>query len=340
MQKERKCYLGIDVSKQWFDISLVVVTDNQKQEMLTRRFDNDSDGLKLMGKWLCDCQVPMNGNSLLVIENTGVYHRLIWEYCSLNNLPLHIGNAAQIKWSLGITRGKNDIIDSQRLCNYCYRHADELKATPVLDPVLIQLKDLITARNRLLSQINSIKIFLNELKLSNGKDVQKIMEQAHKAAMLGLAKSMEQVEEQISKIIQENQAIKHNYDLLRSVPGVGHLTAAYIICCTNNFVAKVKGKQLASYAGVVPFSNSSGTSIKGKNKVHKMANKELKRLLHLCALSAIRNCPEFKHYYDRKKEEGKHGMSILNAVRNKIALRAAAVISNQRKYVDNFKKAA
>jgi hypothetical protein len=33
-------------------------------------------------------------------------------------------------------------------------------------------------------------------------------------------------------------------------------------------------------------------------------------------------------------------MSILNAVRNKLVLRVAAVIKNQMIYVDNYKKAA
>jgi transposase len=340
MQTNTKCYVGIDVSKLWFDVSFISVINHLKQAMVTQRFDNTAVGLASMGKWLKSHDVPMNQDSLVVIENTGVYHRLIWQYCSTNNLPIHIGNAAQIKWSLGITRRKDDVTDSQRLCSYCYRHAEDLKTTPVLDPVFIQLKDLTTARSRLLSQTRSIEVFLKELKLSNSKELQKIMEQSHKAALNGLSKSLLQVEEQILKIVRQNEAINNNYKLLLTVPGIGHLTAVYIICCTNNFVSVINGKHLASYAGIVPFSHTSGSSIKGKNKVHKMANKDLKKLLHLCAMSAIRNYPEFKQYYERKKLEGKHAMSILNAVRNKIILRAVAVIKNQKIYVDNYKKVA
>lgn len=99
-------------------------------------------------------------------------------------------------------------------------------------------------------------------------------------------------------------------------------------------------KQLACYAGVVPFDHQSGTSIRGKHHVHRMANKELKKLLHLCALSCIKNYPEFKDYYDRKKKEGKHSMSVLNAIKNKLILRAFAVVKNERDYVDSYKKAA
>ncbi len=90
------------------------------------------------------------------------------------------------------------------------------------------------------------------------------------------------------------------------------------------------GKQLACYCGVVPFDYQSGISIKGKHPVHKMANKELKQLLHMGALMCIKNHPEFKAYYTRKKQEGKHPMSILNAIKNKLVLRAFAVVKNER----------
>ena len=71
-----------------------------------------------------------------------------------------------------------------------------------------------------------------------------------------------------------------------------------------------------------------------------MANKELKALLHMGARSAVQHKAEFKQYYKRKEKQGKHHLEILNAVKNKIVLRAVAVIKNQRKYVDNYATAA
>ncbi len=50
----------------------------------------------------------------------------------------------------------------------------------------------------------------------------------------------------------------------------------------------------------------------------------------MCSLSSIKNHPEFKDYYNRKKEEGKHAMSILNAIKNKLVLRAFAVVRNNK----------
>ncbi|MBB1285841.1 IS110 family transposase [Flavisolibacter sp. BT320] len=333
MVQHTKTFLGIDVSKPHFDVSVVKVVNHQKQPMLTERFSNTAAGLKAFHKWLVSLKVNFNEYSLLVIENTGMYHRLLWKYCSEHGLPIHIGNAAHIKWSFGIARGKNDKVDSQRLCSYALKHADELKATPVLDPVFLKLKDLLASRSKLLTQLNGILTYLKELKLSNPASVQTLMEKAHKAAIEGLKKSILEIEKQLKQLVQEDERIRRNYQLLVSVPGVGHVTALHIIRCTNNFALKVSGKQLGSYAGVVPFQHTSGISIKGRNRVHSMANKELKCMLHLCALIAVRYYPEFKHYYERKRAEGKHTMSVLNAVRNKIALRVVAVVNKQQPYV-------
>lgn len=340
MKKEVKFFMGMDVSKLWVDIAVMLVVAHCKQPMVNERFDNDAQGMKALHKWLKKLKVSFDENTLLVIENTGVYHRVVWEYCSTHDLPLYIGNAAHIKWSLGLVRGKNDKVDSQRLCSYAFKNADELKATPVLNPVFLKLKDMMTSRSRLLAQFNSIKVYLNELKLSNSKETQAVIEQAHKTAIEGIKQSIKYVEKQIQQIIKENQAIETNYKLLMSVPGIGHLTAVYIICCTNNFICKITGKQLCSYAGVAPFGNTSGTSIKGRGKVHKMANKELKKLLHMGAVSAITHYPEFRDYYDRKIKEGKHPQVVLNAIRSKIALRAVAVVNSKKVYVNNYKKAA
>ena len=336
----RKNYLGIDVSKPWFDVSLMVVIDHVKKPIVTERFDNNSAGLKLFKAWLKAASVTLDEKSLLVIENTGVYHRQLWIFCSKHNLPIHIGNAAHIKWSLGITRGKSDVIDSVRLCQYCCKQSDELKATPALNPVFMRLKDLMTSRTRLVTQLHSTRNYIKELQCGNDKLLMATLAKAHKAALEGIKKSILQIEELIDQIIQEDSVIYKNYLLIKSVPGIGHLTAIYIICCTNNFAAKVTGKQLASYAGVVPFEHSSGISIKGRNRVHKMANKDLKKMLHLCALTAIKYYPEFRQYFDRKKAEGKNGMLVLNAIRNKLVLRVVSVVNKQQPYVDNMKTAA
>jgi transposase len=340
MLETKKSFLGIDVSKPYFDVSLMQATNNTKTDIITERFDNTIEGIKRWHKWLKENKVSLDKQSLLVIENTGIYHRLLWAFCSKHNLPIYIGNAAHIKWSFGITRGKNDKIDSQRLCKYCYKQADELKTTAALNPVLLQLKDLLTTRTKLITHFNSTKTYLEELKTSGDKNTYMLLSKNCKAALAGIKESIKKIEASIKSIIENDAALQNNFKLIKTVPGIGDITAIYIICCTNNFAHKISGKQLASYAGVVPFEYTSGISVRGKNKVHKMANKDLKKLLHLCALSAIKYYPEFTNYYNRKKEEGKNGMVVLNAIRNKIILRVVAVVNNQKPYVNNYQIAS
>ena len=339
METTATFYVGIDVSKPYFDASIMQVIDHKKGELQTEQFPNSKEGLLLFQKWCKSAGAKKMQQLFVVIENTGLYHRPIWQFCSKQNIALHIGNAAQIKWSLGITRGKNDKIDSKRLCNYAFKNHDDLQATAALNPVFLQLKDLMTARTNLLCHYTATKSYLKELSPSNAKATQALLEQAHKAALEGLKKSIEKIEAAIAQIINEEASIKNNYNLIKTIPGIGHITAVYIICCTNNFAGKISGKQLASYAGVVPFEHTSGISVKGKNRVHKMANKDLKKLLHLCALAAIKYDTEMKAYYDRKKAEGKNGMLVLNAIRNKLILRVAAVVNNQTPFVSNYKHA-
>jgi len=332
-----KFFIGIDVSKPYFDVSLMGVISHVKQAIETARFENTAPGIKVFEKWLKSHSVSFDENSLVVIENTGIYHRLIWSFCSKKHLPIHIGNAAHIKWSFGIARGKNDKIDSIRLCNYAFKESDSLKATAPLDPVLLHLKDFISTRTKLLKQITGLRVSIKELGNVNEKPHQKLIEKTLKSAIDGIAKSIRNIETEIKKIIEVNQAFKNNYRLLVSIPGIGHITAIYLIGCTANFAGSPSGKQLACYAGVAPFEHSSGISIKGKTRIHRMANKELKKLLHLCALSAIQYNQELKTYYHRKKDEGKHSMAVLNAVRNKIILRVAAVVKSQMPFKNNYK---
>jgi len=239
MMKKQTCFfLGIDVSKLWFDISLMVVINYQKHQMITERFDNTNAGLALLKKWLKAHNVKFDNDTLLVIENTGIYHRLLWKFFSENNIPIHIGNAAHIKKSFGIARGKNDKIDSQRLCNYAYKNDDELKATSALNPVFLSLKDLITSRTRLKAQLGANRAYLKELKNINDEATQKMKEKVYKMAITGLEKSIDEIEKQITLIIKSDKSINNNYNFLLSVPGIALLQQ--LIFCAAPIILPVR----------------------------------------------------------------------------------------------------
>lgn len=335
----QKNYLGIDVSKLNFDVSLIVAINGRKQAVVISKFDNSTCGLKKFKTWLDEHQVSFDQNSLLVIENTGIYHRPIWNFCSTHLLPIYIGNAADLKWSFGIARSKNDKVDSMRLCEYAYRNYEDIKPVTGLNKALITLKDLLSNRSKLLRQKNAIRQTLNELKVGNDKATQQLMQKLNKDALSGLKKSIKLIETEMLRMVTQDQSVLANYQRMLSVPGVGKITAIFIICCTSNFAIKVTGKQLANYAGVVPHEHKSGTSVKGRNRVHFMANKELKSILTMGALSAINTYPEFRDYYDRKMSEGKKHLQTLNAIKNKILLRVAAVVNQQKLYENKYQAA-
>ncbi|MFC2138345.1 transposase [Bacteroidota bacterium] len=148
------------------------------------------------------------------------------------------------------------------------------------------------------------------------------------------------VEKQIDNIIQSLPEWNHNYRLIKSVQGIGDVLAKYIIIYTENFTQFNDPKKFACFAGIAPFEYSSGSSIKGKTRVHPFANKHLKSLLNLAAMGSIRYNSEYKSYYDRRTEEGKNKMSTLNIIRNKIVARIFAVVKRGTPYVDLSKFAA
>lgn len=340
MKKQVTNFIGLDVSKHTLDVALIRIVQSVKQPIVSFVVANTAAGLKKLITILKEYSVPLNTNSLFVIENTGLYHRLLFNFCIHHQVPICIENAAQIKWSLGISRGKNDKVDARRIASYAYKNRDELHPTAKTSDALLELRDLLTIRERLLKQMNQVRVPIKEMKGCCSKEQIKKLEKIISPALKGLKQSLLKTDKEILTIIQENKDVKEQYGLLLTIPGIGKIIALHFMCYTNGFTTYRNGKQLASYAGVVPFEHSSGISIKGRNRVHKMANKDLKRLLHMSALSCIRNYPEFKDYYERKKSEGKHAMSVLNAIRNKIVLRVAAVIKNQKPYINNYVKAA
>ena len=127
-------------------------------------------------------------------------HRLLWAFCNKIKLQIHIGNAAHIKWSFGIARGKNDKIDAIRLCKYACKESEDLKTSKPLNPKLMQLKDLQTSRTRLLSQKNANQTYLKELSDINDKATQKSLEQVYKTAIDGLEKSIDATEKLIKEL--------------------------------------------------------------------------------------------------------------------------------------------
>ena len=148
----------------------------------------------------------------------------------------------------------------------------------------------------------------------------------------GLDKDLKAIEVQMKDVIDSDDDLKSLYKLVTSVVGIGFVTAVNLLIYTNEFTLFNSYRKFAYYSGVAPFEYRSGTSIRGRTRVSQMANKKMKRYLHMASLTGIKRDESLKTYYERKVVEGKSKMSVLNAVKNKLLARVFAVVNRGTEY--------
>lgn len=165
-------------------------------------------------------------------------------------------------------------------------------------------------------------------------EIAKILANSIKKTMQALEKDLAKIEKQILELINKSEKLVIKYKRATSVVGIGFVTAVNLLIYTQGFTVMNDVRKLACYCGVAPFEYSSGTSVRGKTKVHFMANKKLKSNLHMASLSAVKLDHDLKNYYERKVAEGKNKMSVLNAVRNKLLARVLSCVNNDKDYVN------
>lgn len=331
---EFKTFVGIDVSKRTFDASLLRYAD--QQTTTHQSFDQSLSGYKAFIQWLKSNDVTVDNDVLICLEHTGIYINGIVNFLVSLNACIWVEMALKIKKRIGLQRGSDDKLASINIALYAYRYHDEARLWKPLDSTIQQLKNLIAQRDRIVSAITQLTIPLNELEESGDKRYANDLRKLQGKALKGLEESLSAIEKAIDTCIEKDETVRRKINLASSVKGVGKQTAVALFVYTRGFSVFENGKQLACYCGVVPFNKQSGTSVRYKPGVSPFANKKLKKLLHLCALAALRFDAGIKAYYERKIAEGKNKMSIINAIRNKLVLRVFAVIRDNRNYVDNY----
>ena len=269
---------------------------------------------------------------MICCEHTGIYSQHILSLATENNLSLWLESSLRIKRSLGLQRGKSDKIDSVRISDYAFRYADQATLWQPERQIVLKLRQLVALRKRLLNAKNTLRVPMEELAAFQDKKLQKEMEKLNKKPIEALDKQIAEVEKKIRVLIKEDDSLKHLFDLATSVDGVGEVVFCEMVISTNEFKLFSCPRKFACYSGVAPFEHTSGTSIRGGTRVSHLANKQMKKLLHMAALSVISGKGEMADYYHRKVKQGKNKMLVLNAVRNKIIHRVFACIRDNRKY--------
>jgi len=331
---EFKTFIGIDVSKKTFDAALLRSTD--QLTTIHQSFNQNIQGYKAFVDWLKNNDVAIGQDVLICLEHTGLYISGIVNFLVSLNACIWVEMALKIKKRIGLQRGSDDKAAAIHIALYAYRYQDEARLWKPLDIAMQELKNLIAQRDRIILSISQLTVPLNELEQAGDKQQASELRKLQGKALKGLRDSLSAIEKHIDGCIEKDENIRQKISLASSVKGVGKQTAVALFVYTRGFTVFENGKQLACYCGVVPFNKISGTSVRYKPGVSPFANKKLKKLLHLCALAALRFDTEIKAYYERKIAEGKNKMSIINAIRNKLVLRIFAVIRDNRNYVDNY----
>ena len=328
-----KDFIGIDISKKTLDVHIYSTKTSEV-------FENGNSGFKKLVKWFEASTHSLANEAVFIFEHTGLYSRNLSLFLESKNIPFVIVPGLEIKRSMGLTRGKEDKIDAKRIAIYGFRLRDELEPVKLPSKQLTKLKIQLGLRDRLIKQRTGYLANLKESKALMTRSENEVFFKVQQSMIKNLSKQIMIIEADVKNLIDEDEALKQNFNLLVSIKGVGPQTAAHMIAYTDNFSKFKTWRKFASYSGIAPFPHSSGTSIRGKNKVSHLANKKMKTLFDLCAKTAIQYNQEMKQFYNRRIEQGKNKMSTINIIRNKLLARMFAVIERKTPYVDIYKYAA
>lgn len=328
-------FIGIDISKDTLDLCLLAgdqihhLCIQNEHKAIRKTFKTDLV--------LACIDWPQ---TLFCMEHTGIYCHQLLDYLTINKANIWLENPVHIKRSMGLTRGKSDKIDAQRIAQFAFRNHDQVKLWTPQRPVLQQLKHLVAIRARLLKAIKALQTPLTELLVVTGKQEYRQIAKSCAASLKALKTDLKNSNTRIEQLIKADPRLNELFKQITSVPCVGLVIAANIIITTNEFNNFDDPKKFACYAGVAPFEHASGSSIRGKTRVSHMADKSLKTLLHLAALATISYSNELQQYYHRKVSEGKNKMLVINAIRNKLVHRIFACVKQQRLYSKHLTAAA
>jgi len=273
---------------------------------------------------------------LIGMENTGRYNWALYEVLKDLHHQVYVVSPLHLKKSMGLVRGKTDKIDAIRIASFISKNHTDLPLWKPSPPAIQKLKILLTERSsRITSRTKLLKQQYDYAKMKHvGLDRPLLKLNMEQLRLID--HQLVQIEKEIELLIRTDERMDRQATLIRSVPGAGKVLSWVILAKTESFTTITEPNKMACYSGVVPFAHQSGTSIRGKNRVSGYADKAIKSILHLAAMSAIRLKNDLREYYLRKVAEGKNKMSVLNAVRNKIIHRIFAVVKNQTMYKNDL----
>jgi len=332
-----RLFAGIDVSKMKTDVVFFLIENPDEQFHGT--FSNNEEGCNEMMAWMRELTGLSIAEMLFCAEDTGLYTLPICTFFDGQGGNLWVENALRLKRSLGLKRGKSDKADAAEIANYGFLHRRKAVLFKLPSKTIGKLKHLLSCRKQLVKQQTALKNASGELEAFDGDSADFTLE-IRKSLIKEYDKKIDMIEAELLRCVKADKLLEKQYRLVNSVYCIGPQTAMFIVVLTQGFSLFDDPRKFACYCGIAPFGNTSGTTLKGKPKVSHLANKRIKTLLTMCALNTIKKDNEFKRYYDRKIQEGKHHSAVLNVLRNKLVSRAFAAVLKDRPYKKDLYNAA
>lgn len=316
--KQFSYFLGIDVSKEKIDWVLI---DANFQVITKGDTKNNTKSITDFAHKELKARKLKAENVLVCLEQTGCYSLPSCTALYEASFPVWLEDPTRIKSANTMSRVKNDEMDALKIATYAARfYNTDLRIWAPLPDDLLKVRELLAERERLYSCKSLLSLPLKEHRQMENKVGVEIQEAYSTPAIEFLHNLIKEVEKTLETLVNESESFKDSAKIMRSIPGVGPVLTATMIKVTDNFTRFTPKdfKQLACHAGVVPFANTSGSSLRGRPKLSRKANKELKKILHMASLTAMKYIPEFAVYFAAQKAMGKNTMSVLNGIRNKL----------------------
>lgn len=334
MKKIVKQVVGIDVAQKELVVSVGKMFDDWSPEMCANKtFSNTKEGFTGMLSWAkkhTDPCCPVR----YVMEATGVYHESLAYFLEERGyettivLPNKISNFHRTLEVKTVT----DKTSSETITRFGLERKLDVWQKP--KPVFKRIRQLTRERDQVVQARTVAKNQLHAER-AEAEPGKKTIERLKKQIAF-FNKQAKEIDADIEALVKTDEAVNRSIKLIRTLSGIGTLTAATVLAETNGFELVRNKRQLSSYAGFDVCEKQSGTSIKGKSRISKKGNKYLRKAMHMPALAAIRHDERFKAVFTRLV--AKHGikMKAAVAVQRKLLEMTFTIYKNNTPYQKNY----
>jgi transposase len=224
-------------------------------------------------------------------------------------------------------RGKSDQLDAVVLTQF----AAERRPEPWTPPPAIyhELRQRLMARDGLLEMRKQARNQLHAL--LQWPVVIPAVQQQMEGVIASLDEQLRVLDAAIAEVLATG-AWAASAVRLQSIPGIGALTAAWILVTTVQFALCPTAEAAVGYAGLNPLEGSSGTSLQRRPAIGHAGNRRLRTALYLAAMSATQHNPVIKPFYERLRAAGKAPKVARCAAARKLLCLAWAVVTKEEMF--------